>query len=244
MIEAHALRKQFGNVQAVEAVSFAARDGQITGILGPNGAGKTTVLRIITALMQPSQGQVCVDGRDVAADPVDTQRRIGVLPDSIGLYGRLTARENIRYFGQLYGMSPAAIRARTDELAGLLDMHEFLERRTEGFSQGQRLKVAIARAIVHAPQNIILDEPTNGLDVMSTRAMREIIRGFRDQGRCVLFSSHIMQEVAALCDQIIVIARGQVVAYGTPDELRHATGQASLEDAFVAAIGSGEGLMV
>ncbi|MBC8163732.1 MAG: ATP-binding cassette domain-containing protein [Roseiflexaceae bacterium] len=244
MIEAQSLHKAFGKVVAVEDVSFRALDGRITGILGPNGAGKSTALRMLTGLMRPDRGMSCVDGADVVRDPVKAQRQIGVLPDSIGLYPRLSARENISYFGQLTGVPPRKLETQISELATLLEMNEFLDRRAEGFSQGQRLKVAIARSLIHAPQNIILDEPTNGLDVMSTRAMREIIRRFRDQGRCVLFSSHIMQEVAALCDWIVVIARGRVVAQGTPDDLRRTTGQANLEDAFVAAIGSGEGLML
>ena len=244
MIEAQNLHKTFGTIVAVEDVSFRAEDGQITGILGPNGAGKSTVLRLLTALMQPERGSACVDGADVRREPLLAQRRIGVLPDSVGLYPRLTARENIRYFGELSGVAATQLEVRIDELATLLEMGDFLNRRAEGFSQGQRLKVAIARSLIHAPQNIILDEPTNGLDVMSTRAMRTIIRRFRDEGRCVLFSSHIMQEVAALCDQIVVVARGRVVARGTPAELRRLTGQENLEDAFVAAIGSGEGLMV
>ena len=244
MIEAQNLHKTFGTIVAVEDVSFRAEDGQITGILGPNGAGKSTVLRMLTALMQPERGSACVDGADVRREPLLAQRRIGVLPDSVGLYPRLTARENIRYFGELSGVAATQLEARIDELATLLEMGDFLNRRAEGFSQGQRLKVAIARSLIHAPQNIILDEPTTGLDVMSTRAMRTIIRRFRDEGRCVLFSSHIMQEVAALCDQIVVVARGRVVARGTPAELRRLTGQENLEDAFVAAIGSGEGLMV
>lgn len=172
------------------------------------------------------------------------RRRIGVLPTGFGLYTRLTAREHIRYFGRLHGLSGAALEQHIDGLIQLLDMQEIADRRTEGFSQGQRLKVAIARALVHQPQNLLLDEPTNGLDVMGTRAMRTIIRRIRDEGKCVLFSSHIMQEVSALCDTIVVIARGQVVANGTPDELRRATGQPNLEDAFVAAIGSEEGLML
>ncbi len=242
MIEVRNLHKAFGPVVAVDDVSFSALDGQITGLLGPNGAGKTTTLRILYTLMRPDRGAALVDGFDAAEQAGEVQRRIGVLPDSLGLYPRLTAREHIRYFGELQGMSGAALERSIDALVDLLDMRDIADRRADGFSQGQRLKVAIARAIVHEPRTILLDEPTNGLDVMSTRAMRALIRRFRDEGRCVLFSSHIMQEVAALCDRIVVIARGRVVASGTPDELRAATGQASLEDAFVAAIGSEEGL--
>ncbi len=243
MIEVSNLAKRFGNVVALSDVSFTAPDGSITGLLGPNGAGKTTALRVLYTLVRPDQGFARVDGLDVSADRVAVQRRLGVLPDSRGLYGRLSSRENIRYFGRMHGLRGAALEGRIDELVRLLDMQEIADRRVEGFSQGQRVKVAIARALVHSPQNIVLDEPTNGLDVLATRAMRKIIRRLRDEGRCVLFSSHIMQEVAALCDRIVVLAHGDSVAAGTPDELRRATGEASLEDAFVAAIGSAEGLM-
>ena len=243
MIEVAHLAKRFGNVVALRDVSLTAPDGSITGLLGPNGAGKTTALRVLYTLVRPDQGFARVDGLDVSADRVAVQRRLGVLPDSRGLYGRLSSRENIRYFGRMHGLRGAALEGRIDELVRLLDMQEIADRRVEGFSQGQRVKVAIARALVHSPQNIVLDEPTNGLDVLATRAMRTIIRRLRDEGRCVLFSSHIMQEVAALCDRIVVLAHGDSVAAGTPDELRRATGEASLEDAFVAAIGSAEGLM-
>lgn len=243
MIEVHQLSRRFGTVTAVQNVSFQAQDGHITGLLGPNGAGKTTTLRILYTLLRPDTGSARVDGIDVVADPIAVRRRLGVLPDSRGLYSRLTAAEHIRYFGRMQGMRGAALEQRISELSRLLDMDDLLARRVEGFSQGQRVKVAIARAIVHAPRNIVLDEPTNGLDVLATRALRTIIRRLRDEGCCVLFSSHIMQEVAALCDRIVVIADGMVAAEGTPDELRRATGQANLEDAFVSAIGTAEGLM-
>ncbi len=243
MIEVTQLARSFGAVTAVRDVSFQAADGQITGLLGPNGAGKTTTLRILYTLLRPDAGQARVDGIDVVAQPIAARRRLGVLPDSRGLYSRLTAAENIRYFGRMQGMKGATLDQRITELSRLLDMDDILQRRVDGFSQGQRVKVAIARAIVHAPRNIVLDEPTNGLDVLATRALRTMIRRLRDEGCCVLFSSHIMQEVTALCDRIVVIADGMVAAEGTPDELRHATGQASLEDAFVAAIGTAEGLM-
>lgn len=243
MIEVNQLSRRFGNITAVREVSFQANDGQITGLLGPNGAGKTTTLRILYTLLRPDAGTAQVDGIDVVAQPIAARRRLGVLPDSRGLYSRLTAAENIRYFGRMQGMSGTALEQRITELSRLLDMDDLLQRRVDGFSQGQRVKVAIARAIIHAPRNIVLDEPTNGLDVLATRALRTIIRRLRDEGCCVLFSSHIMQEVAALCDRIVVIADGVVAAEGTPDELRRATGQESLEDAFVAAIGTAEGLM-
>ena len=243
MIEVRNLHKAFGTVKAVDGVSFRANDGQITGLLGPNGAGKTTSLRMLYTLMKPDAGQVLVDGIDANMDPTGVRRRLGVLPDSRGLYKRLSSRENIRYFGRLHGLDDALIAQRTQALATALEMGDIIDRRTEGFSQGQRVKTAIARALVHDPRNVILDEPTNGLDVMATRAMRRFLHQLRDEGRCVLFSSHIMQEVAALCDRIVIIARGQVVAEGTPDELREQTGEANLEDAFVKAIGTEEGLM-
>jgi sodium transport system ATP-binding protein len=249
MIIAEHLRKTFpgkgkdkARVVAVDDVGFEARDGEITGLLGPNGAGKTTTLRMLYTLMQPESGRVLVDGRDVAADPEAARRALAVLPDARGVYKRLTARENIRYFGELHGMSPDAITERTRLLAGALQMEDFLDRQTEGFSQGQRTKTAIARALVHDPKNVILDEPTNGLDVMTTRGMRAFLGKLREEGRCVLFSSHIMQEVAALCDRIVVIAHGRVVADASPAALLEETGAATLEDAFVAAIGSEEGL--
>jgi sodium transport system ATP-binding protein len=243
MIEVRDLHKAFGKVKAVDGASFTAADGQITGLLGPNGAGKTTSLRMLYTLMKPDRGQVLVDGIDAVVDPTAVRRRLGVLPDSRGLYKRLSSRENIQYFGRLHGMDDALIARRIETLSTALEMGDIIDRRTEGFSQGQRVKTAIARALVHDPRNVILDEPTNGLDVMATRAMRRFLNQLRDEGRCVLFSSHIMQEVAALCDRIVIIARGQVVAEGTPDELRAQTGEENLEDAFVKAIGTEEGLM-
>ena len=246
MIIANDLHKSFktktGTVTAVDGVSFTAHDGQITGLLGPNGAGKTTTMRMLYTLMTPDQGRVLVDGIDASADAVAVRRRLGVLPDARGVYKRLTARENIAYFGQLHGMSAAQIRARTQVLSKALDMDDILDRQTDGFSQGQRTKTAIARALVHDPRNVILDEPTNGLDVMTTRAMRGFLQQLKAEGRCVIFSSHIMQEVGALCDRIVIIAKGRVVAAGTADELRAKFGESNLEDAFVKAIGSEEGL--
>ena len=237
MIHVEGLHKRFGSVVAVDGVTFTARDGAVTGLLGPNGAGKTTTLRMLYALMRPDQGRIDVDGIDAVAAPQQAQSRLGVLPDVSGLYPRLTAREHIDYFGHLQGLSGAVLRQRADELIATLDMSAIANRRARGFSHGERTKVALARALVHDPRNILLDEPTNGLDVMSTRAVRQIIRRLRAEGRCVLFSSHVMQEVSALCDEIIVLARGRVVAAGTPDALREQTGHASLEDAFVALAG-------
>jgi sodium transport system ATP-binding protein len=249
MIVAEHLRKTFpgrgkdkNRVVAVDDVGFTARDGEITGLLGPNGAGKTTTLRMLYTLMSPETGRVLVDGVVVAIDAERVRRTLGVLPDARGVYKRLTARENIDYFGKLHGMAPAEIAARTAKLAQALQMEDFLDRATEGFSQGQRTKTAIARALIHDPKNVILDEPTNGLDVMTTRGLRGFLQELRAEGRCVIFSSHIMQEVAALCDRIVIIASGRVTAEGTPDELRALTGEPNLEDAFVKLIGSEEGL--
>jgi sodium transport system ATP-binding protein len=246
MIEVHDLHKSFatktGPVKAVQGVGFTARDGEITGLLGPNGAGKTTTLRMLYTLMTPDAGTVSVDGFDSVRQAEAVRRRLGVLPDARGVYKRLTARENIAYFGKLHGLSDAQIAARTAALSAALGMEDVLDRQAEGFSQGQRTKTAIARALVHDPRNVILDEPTNGLDVMTTRGLREFLRQLRGEGRCVIFSSHIMQEVAALCDRIVVIAKGRVMAAGTPDELRAQFGEENLEDAFVKAIGTEEGL--
>ena len=242
MIEVKDLHKAFGTVKAVDGVTFKARDGEITGLLGPNGAGKTTTLRMLYTLMKPDQGQVLVDGIDAAVDPLAVRRELGVLPDARGLYKRLSARENIDYFGRLHGLSEDQLKTRREALIQTLEMQDIGDRRTEGFSQGQRVKTAIARALIHDPRNVILDEPTNGLDVMATRALRQFMRQLKEEGRCVLFSSHIMQEVAALCDRIVVIAHGRVVADESPQALREQTGEANLEDAFVKIIGSEEGL--
>jgi sodium transport system ATP-binding protein len=237
MLKVTDARKQFGNVTAVDEVSFVAKDGAITGLLGPNGAGKTTTLRMLYAVMKPDSGEIRVDDVDAVATPQQAQARLGVLPDGFGLYPRLTAREHLDYFGALQGVEGERLQRRTEELIDLLDMRAIADRRTGGFSHGERTKVALARALVHDPQNVLLDEPTNGLDVMSTRAVRTIVRRLRDSGRCVLFSSHVMQEVSALCDSIVVIASGRVVAQGTADELRQQTGYENLEDAFVALTG-------
>ena len=242
MIQVEGLSKSFGKIVAVQNVSFFAPDGQITGLLGPNGAGKSTTLRMLYTLLRPDSGSAQVDGFDVRQSPLEVQRRIGVLADARGLYSRLTSRENIRYYGRLHGLDEDALEVQIDSLTDLLDMQSIIDRKTEGFSTGEKLKVAIARALVHNPKNVLLDEPTNGLDVMSTRAMRQSILRLREEGKCVLFTSHIMQEVAALCDQIIIIARGEVSATGSPNDLRKQTGHENLEDAFVAVIGSEEGL--
>ncbi|MCC5887242.1 MAG: ATP-binding cassette domain-containing protein [Gammaproteobacteria bacterium] len=243
MIEARNLRKCFGDVVAVDDVSFRAEDGQITGLLGPNGAGKTTTLRMLYTLLKPDSGDMTVDGIDPRREPLAVKRRLGVVPDSRGLYDRLTARENVRYYGELHGLDGATIDSRTHRLAELLGMQDFIDRRTEGFSQGQRVKVAIARAMIHDPRTVLLDEPSNGLDVMSTRALRHYLLSLREEGRCVVLSTHIMQEVAALCDRIVIIAHGRIAADGSAEQLLARSGERSLEDAFVKLIGSDEGLL-
>ena len=241
MIELEALSKRFGAIDAVRDVSLTARDGRITGLLGPNGAGKSTTLRLLYGVLTPDAGRALIDGIDIARNPVAALGRLGVLPHNAGIYPQLTARENIRYFGRLLGLRGAALERRVDELTELLEMREFADRRAKGFSQGQRLKVALARALVHSPKNLVLDEPTNGLDVLATRSLRELILRLKDAGHAVLFSSHVMQEVTALCDEIVIIGAGRVVATGTPAELNRTVASGSLEDAFVAALERGSG---
>ena len=236
MIRIERVRKSFGPVVAVDEVSFEAHDGRITGLLGPNGAGKSTTLRMLYTVLKPDAGTAWVDGHDVRVDPLGARRAMGVLPHGTGLYPRLTARENIAYFGRLHGLGGAELARRIDELVELLEIGEFADRRAKGFSQGQRIKVALARSMVHEPQNIVLDEPTNGLDGMATRALRDLSRKLRASGRCILFSSHVMQEVGALCDDIVIIAHGRVVAQGSPDALREQAGEKDLEEVFVRAI--------
>ena len=242
MIEVLDLHKRFSTgrgrqcreVRAVAGVAFTAANGRITGLLGSNGAGKTTTLRIVAALIEPDAGQVRVDGIVVARQPSQALARMGMLSDVRGLYPRLTARENIVYFGRLQGMDDGAAHQRVNWLAEVLDMQPLLDRRTEGFSQGERMKTALARALVHDPANIVLDEPTNGLDVLATRALRDTLRRLRDEhGKCIVFSTHIMQEVERLCDQVVVVAHGRTVANGTVPQLMAQAGCADFEDAFV-----------
>ena len=242
MIEAAALRKRFGPVEAVREVSFCAGNGSITGLLGPNGAGKSTTLRMLYGVLTPDGGSARIDGLDIRGETSAARAHLGVLPHAAGLYGNLTARENIAYFGSLHGIGSRRIGERIAELARALDMESFLDRRAKGFSQGQRIKVALARALVHDPANLILDEPTNGLDVMAIRNLREILSSLKSQGRCVVFSSHVMQEVAALCDQVVIIGRGSVLAEGTLQEVRARSGAATLEEAFLQILGESEGL--
>jgi sodium transport system ATP-binding protein len=243
VIEVRGLRKAFGSVVAVDDVSFVAESGKITALLGANGAGKTTTLRMITSVFPPDRGTVTVDGADTVTEASSARSRIGLLSDNRGLYVRLTSRENVRYFGRLHGLDEAALEKRIDALVKMLDMGDIADRRVEGFSLGQKLKVAIARALVHDPPNVLLDEPTAGLDVMTTRAMRDVVTRLRSEGKCVVLSSHVMQEVARLADRVVVVARGRVRVDATPDELRAQTGHENLEDAFVAALGSDEGVL-
>ena len=238
MISVAGLAKSFGDVRAVTDVSFEARDGRITGLLGPNGAGKSTTLRMLYTVLKPDAGRAVVDGIDVVDHPLDARRRIGVLPHSAGLYPNHTGRANIEYYGRLHGLSGATLDARVAALIDGLGIGDFVDRRAKGYSHGERTRVSLARALLHEPRNVLLDEPSSGLDVMATRALRDQIRELRDAGRCVLFSSHVMQEVAALCDHIVIIGAGRVIAAGTPDSLREKCGGiADLEEVFVRLLG-------
>ena len=243
MIEAHEVRKHFGPVQALGGVSFTARDGQITALLGPNGAGKTTLLRTLVGMLRRDHGTIAIDGVDPERDPLAVRANIGFLTDQFGLYERLSTREYLTYFGELNGMEKRALAARIDEVSEMLAMDDILERRSKGFSQGQRIKVALARALLHRPRHLLLDEPTRGLDVMSTRAVRHALSALRGQGCCVVMATHVMQEVSHLCDDVIVIAKGHTVAQGTPADLCRRTGIANLEDAFVRLVGTDEGIV-
>ena len=237
--------KSFGRhreFQVINNVSFTVENGQITGLLGPNGAGKTTLLRIIATLMTPDSGSITIDGHDVLSDGNAVRRNIGILSDSRGIYPRLTARENIRYFGELQGLPGDFLEARIEELLRALRITSIADRMVEGFSQGERMKVAIARALVHDPNTILLDEPTNGLDIMSIRSLRDLLRDLHGNNKCVLFSSHVMQEVSALCHRIVILGCGRVIATGTSSELIEQSAESSLEDAFLRLLGSGEGM--
>jgi sodium transport system ATP-binding protein len=236
MITVNGIHKSFGKVHAVRGVSFTAPDGKITGLLGPNGAGKSTTLRVLYTVLKPDEGSANIDGADVVTDSLAAREKIGALPHGSGLYPNLSARENIAYFANLCGIAKSEVDDRVDNIVKLLEIEDFADRRTKGFSQGQRTKVSLARALVHDPQNVLLDEPTNGLDVMATRSLRRLILKLKDDGRCVLFSSHVMQEVAALCDDICIIANGQVAIDGSIDGIRERTGEEDLEEAFVSAI--------
>lgn len=240
MIEVDGISKRFGKVQAVDAVSFTAPDGRITGLLGPNGAGKSTCLRILSTVLRPDTGAARVGGLDLAADPLAARRTLGVLPHNSGLYQQLTGRENIEYYGRLHGLPEQPLAARVDALIERLDLGSIANRKAKGFSQGERTKIALARALVHDPQHLLLDEPTSGLDVMATRHLRDWLRELRAQGRCVLLSSHVMQEVEALVDELVIIAAGRVTLAGSPAELARRFPGRSLEEIFVEAVHGAE----
>lgn len=236
MIEIESMGKRFGAVEALKDVTFSAGDGRITGLLGPNGAGKSTCLRILYTVLKPDTGRALVDSTDVARQPLQARKQMGVLPHGAGLYPQLTARENIRYFGELHGLQGEQLSERVAELIHRLELDEVADRKAKGFSQGERTKVALARALVHRPRHLLLDEPTNGLDVMATRSLRVTLQELRDAGCCVILSSHVMQEIAALCDDLVIIAHGRVVALGTPEALQARYPDRSLEDIFVEAV--------
>ena len=242
MISVSNLSKRIGDVQALDNLSFNADDGQITGLLGPNGAGKTTCLRTIFGLLQTDQGIATINGIDVAVKPIEAKQQLGLFPDPFGIYERLTPREYIRYFAELSGMSKNSAIAATTRVINDLQLLDIADRRCKGFSQGQRMKTALAQAIVHQPKNIVLDEPTRGLDVMSTRILRDMLHKLKSEGHCILFSSHVMQEVASLCDRVVVMADGKAVAIGSAQELCDQTNQISLEEAFITLIGTDEGI--
>ena len=246
MIEVHNLHKSFKSkkqtVKALDGLSFQAKDGEITGILGPNGAGKTTCLRTLYGLLKADQGYATIDGIKVTEEPLKARARLGIFPDKFGLYERLTAYEQIDYFASIHGLQGKAKHQAIETVIEELEMTELAHRKTVGFSQGQRMKVTLAQALVHQPKNFVLDEPTRGLDVMSTRILRNYLANRREKGHCILFSSHVMQEVAALCDRVIIVANGKLAAQGTPQELCDLAGEPLLEDAFVKLIGSDEGV--
>jgi sodium transport system ATP-binding protein len=236
VIEVDALGKQFGAVRALDGVSFAAADGKITGLLGPNGAGKSTCLRILSTVLAADSGRARIGGVDLATSALAARRIFGVLPHNSGLYPQLSGRENIEYYGRLHGMTEQRIAERTDELIARLELGAVASRKAKGYSQGERTKVALARALVHDPQHVMLDEPTNGLDVMATRHLRDWLRELRKQGRCVLLSSHVMQEVEALVDELVIIAAGRVALTGSPAELAKRFPGRTLEEIFVEAV--------
>lgn len=242
MISVKNLSKSFGDVVAVDNVSLQARDGMITGLLGPNGAGKTTILRTIYGLQQPDRGEVLIDNINVSENLIPAVEKMGIFPDSVGLYDRLTTREHLQFYGEMHGLQGAKLDAAIEKMQSYFQLNELLDRRCKGFSHGQQMKVALSRALIHSPQNLILDEPTNGLDVMSIRTLRKLLFSLRADGVCILFSSHVMQEVSALCDHIFIMAEGKVVAEGSRDRLCEISGEDNLEDAFVKLIGTDEGI--
>ena len=239
MIQVEKLVKRFGTVRAVDGATFTAQQGEILGLLGPNGAGKTTTLRMLATVLRPSSGRASVAGFDVERQMSEVREHLGVLPEYWGLYGRLTPREHLRYFGRLHRLRGLELEARIEALLADLEMGEYADRRCEPFSKGMKQKVALGRALIHNPQHLLLDEPTAGLDVMSARNVRQLIARFRAEGRCVILSTHLLSEAERLCDRLVIIRGGRIAGQGTPEALMRQTGQASLEETFVALVGVG-----
>jgi sodium transport system ATP-binding protein len=238
MIEVQGLEKSFDSRLVVKRLSFQAPDGAITGLLGANNAGKTTTLRMICGVLKPDSGTLLID--EVALDSLGRQRRLGALLDHIGVYSRLTVRENLTYFGRLRGMLPTVLEKRVNEAISILGLQSIADRRTFGFSQGERMKTALGRAILHSPQHLLLDEPTNGLDIPTVRSLRELLRRLRDAGACIVFSSHVLEEVRALCDSVVIISNGRLIAQGSQTEICSETNTDSMEEAFVKLTSSQE----
>jgi sodium transport system ATP-binding protein len=238
MIEVQELEKSFDSRLVVKKLSFQAPDGAITGLLGSNGAGKTTTLRMICGVLKPDSGTLLID--NLAHNSLSRQRRVGVLLDHIGVYARLTVRENLIYFGRLQGMLPTVLNERVNEVISILGLQSIADRRTLGFSQGERMKTALGRAILHSPQNLLLDEPTNGLDIPTVRSLRELLRRLRHAGTCIVFSSHVLDEVRALCDSVVIISNGSLIAQGSQTEICSETNTDSMEEAFVKLTSSQE----
>jgi sodium transport system ATP-binding protein len=237
MIDVEGLAKHFNGVRAVDGVTFAAREGEVLGLLGPNGAGKTTTLRLLATVLRPTAGSAKVGGYDLLTDPAAVRATVGVLPEYWGLYGRLTPREHLRYFGRLHGLAGESLEKRIEEVVALLEIEGYADRRCEPFSKGMKQKVALGRALIHNPHHLLLDEPTAGLDVMSVRSVRDLIARFREEGRCLILSTHILGEAERLCTRLAIIQRGRIIACGSPEELVRQTGEASLEGAFVQLLG-------
>jgi sodium transport system ATP-binding protein len=229
--------KKRGEIQAVDNVSFDCKAGEVFGLLGPNGAGKTTTLRLLSTSLRPTSGTATICGTDVKDQPEKVRSLIGFLSGNTGLYGRLTAREMVAYFGRLYGMQDADIATRIEQLFAMLDMHDFADARNDKLSTGMKQKVSIARSVVHDPPVMVFDEPTTGLDVMSSRTIVDFIRKCRDDNKCVIFSTHIMSEATRLCDRVAIIHNGRIYAGGTPEDLLRQTGLDNLEDAFIKIVG-------
>jgi sodium transport system ATP-binding protein len=237
VIKARGLTKRFRKLVAVDDVCFTCYDGQVFGLLGPNGAGKTTLLRLLATVLEPTAGTALVDGLDVRTKSAQVRARIGLLVETAGLYARFTPREHLRYYGSLHGMDGPQLERRVDAIVEMLEMTEFADRRAEGFSAGMRRRVILGETLIHNPPNVILDEPTSGLDVMSTRNVRDLIARFRDEGRCVLVSTHLMSEAQRLCDRVAIIHKGRLQAEGTPRALIAQAGVDDLEEAFVRIVG-------